>query len=103
MDPILGVLDEEARVSTAEVAIAAGDLLVLYSDGLTESRGSGGLYGEQRLLAEVRAHAPAAATPGLLLREVLDAVTDHRAGAPAEDDLTLLVARVGGQPPAAAR
>ncbi|MCA8967108.1 MAG: SpoIIE family protein phosphatase, partial [Planctomycetes bacterium] len=64
------------------------------SDGLIETRGNSGMYGEQRLRAEIEAHARAEQAPVALLGEVLDAVSDHSGGRPAADDLTLLVARV---------
>lgn len=95
LDPILGVLDEDAPVRTERARVCTGDVLVLYSDGLIETRGSSGMYGEERLLAELQVHAPQSSDPPALLREVLDAVSDHSAGAPADDDLTVLVARVG--------
>lgn len=48
--PILGV-DPEARFSTAALRLEPGDMLFLYTDGVVESRRSGVLFGEARLIA----------------------------------------------------
>ena len=77
--------------ATAEVAIAPGDLLVLFSDGVTEAMSPGGdEFGESRLLEALTAerHGP--------LNEVVDrVVTAVRAfgGVEQSDDLTLVIVR----------
>ncbi len=89
---ILGMF-EESRYSTVEIPLAKGDLLVLYSDGLTEARAkSGERFGFPRLQqAAVEASARSA-------REVHDAVLSaaarFTAGAPRSDDTTILVAKM---------
>lgn len=45
---LLGVLPE-VNADEVEVSLAPGDLLVLYTDGITEARDGGELFGEQRL------------------------------------------------------
>ena len=70
--------------------LAAGELFVGYSDGLTEAARKGEQFGEERLVAtlsEMSSLAPARLVAGLLER-----VQDFCGGAPA-DDLTLLIAR----------
>ncbi len=70
----------------------AGDVLVMYSDGITEAWSDGGEeYGEARLLAAVRAnrHRP---VPDMVQR-IMDDVTRFN-GAAQADDWTLIVARV---------
>ncbi len=47
--PILGI-DLNVEYTTEELFLAPGDVLFLYTDGLTESRRSGVLFGEQRLM-----------------------------------------------------
>jgi len=70
--------------------LAAGDVLVAYSDGVTEARNDGEHFGEERLLAVVREHADR--TPDEILSAVLAAVREFGDEAQT-DDLTLLVAR----------
>ncbi len=47
--PLLG-LDVRVSYSAAELFLAPGDVLVLYTDGVVESRRSGVLFGDQRLM-----------------------------------------------------
>jgi sigma-B regulation protein RsbU (phosphoserine phosphatase) len=69
-----------------------GDLLVAYSDGVTEARNPDGEeFGEERLLACVRGNCNLA--PSELLQCVFYAVNEFSAGAAQGDDLTLLVLR----------
>ena len=76
--------------------LETGDLLVAYSDGVTEARNPDGEeFGEERLLACVRANRVLA--PADLIKCVHDAVYRFSAGTPQGDDLTLLALRfVGG-------
>src|SRR5580765_4970265 len=54
---VLGIF-ENWDCTVGEAAISCGDILVVYSDGVTEARnGSGEFFGEERLLAAVRANA----------------------------------------------
>jgi sigma-B regulation protein RsbU (phosphoserine phosphatase) len=77
--------------ATAEVVLEPGDLLVLYSDGVTEAGGEDGeMFGEGRLCELMQAQCKAPIES--VLQAVLEAVTNHGNGA-AEDDLTLLAAR----------
>lgn len=71
--------------------LSPGDLIVLYSDGYSESPGAQGLIGERGLLAlarDIDVHEPAA------FGAALNAALQQQAGAePAADDRTLLVIR----------
>ena len=63
----------------------------MYSDGVTEAQsGSGELFGEDRLLAVVRANASLPASD--LVKAIAAAAHSFR-GKEHQDDLTLLVAR----------
>ncbi len=98
LDPILGAQDEDAGAFEArEIAWRPGDLLVLYTDGISEMRDAGGRMfetaGIERSLREC------AATSATATRDcVLSALKKHASGAPPSDDLTLVVARLGEVP-----
>jgi serine phosphatase RsbU (regulator of sigma subunit) len=82
--------DEAAPYGEAHAALAPGDLLVLYTDGVTEARdGAGGEYGEERLEGLlVRYRTASAAT---LLELVLADLASFVGGAEPYDDATLMV------------
>jgi sigma-B regulation protein RsbU (phosphoserine phosphatase) len=78
---------EEERIPFAE-----GDILAIYSDGVSESaRADGEEFGEERLAELLNEHreAPAEET----IQTVLKAVSAWTKGAPAEDDVTLVIVR----------
>jgi len=81
-----------------EVDLTPGDVVLLYTDGLTEVRSLGGEpYGEARLRREL---GRAAAFPSAV--EVRDALlhglSRFKGDAPQEDDLTLVVAQMRRRP-----
>jgi serine phosphatase RsbU (regulator of sigma subunit) len=99
--PPLGVLDE-VDYPAAVRRLEPGDVLVLYSDGITEAGRTGEgsemeFFEEERLAAVVRENrsAPAAG----LLEAVLRAVGDFRGAEPQGDDVTLVVVRRTGAAP----
>jgi serine phosphatase RsbU (regulator of sigma subunit) len=69
------------------VPLAAGESLLLYTDGVTETPGEAGRFGDARLLAAVEA---APAEPGALLAAV-SATLDAFAHGTALDDRAMLV------------
>jgi sigma-B regulation protein RsbU (phosphoserine phosphatase) len=76
-----------------DVELRSGDLLVLYSDGITEAqsrRDSAEEFGEARLEAVVRAHREA--PPPEISRRILEAVREW-SHAEADDDMTLMIVR----------
>jgi len=89
----LGVRDP-LPVRVEGVPLAAGDTLFFYSDGVVEARrdGSEELYGFDRLEDSLRRHA--AAGPAALRDGVLADLERFTAGAPREDDQTILVLRL---------
>jgi len=90
----LGVL-ANARYTAARLTLAPGATLVLYTDGLTDARqASGDMFGADRLAAAICAAGHA--TPPSLVASVMGAVEMFAAGAPPEDDLTLLALRYLG-------
>jgi sigma-B regulation protein RsbU (phosphoserine phosphatase) len=85
----LGVLDEGSWRQNA-IQFAPGDVLVLYTDGITEAQDARStLYGEDRLLACVQANLgrPAPALRDAILADVRRFTGD----APRLDDMTLVV------------
>lgn len=90
----LGVLPDEKYVACS-VPLAAGDVVVLYSDGVTEAENPAGeMFGEERLATLVRTRAELS-TSAELINEIHDAVIAFADGCELRDDLTLLVIRAG--------
>jgi GAF domain-containing protein len=88
---LLGVVDEVELVNE-EVLLAPGDALVFYTDGVTERRGSTGMYGEDQLLRVLAGSAGAGASE--LAGALEESVRRHGAGSlAARDDLAVLVVR----------
>lgn len=84
-------------------ALGTGDLLLWYTDGLTDaSNPVNEKFGDRRLQRMLRALA---AEPELetAAQRVLDAVANHRGGAPFADDVTLVLARLSPQAAAVPR
>lgn len=74
------------------VDLAPGDVLVVYSDGVTEAMNAGGgFFGEERLQAALRETAGQSVT--VIGQRVLDAVEQFVADAPVHDDLSLVVVK----------
>ena len=74
-------------------AVAPGDLLVVYSDGVCDALNLGGEdYGDGRLEAFIRTHAALGA--GELMDRILEDVTTFSQGVAPFDDMTLVVAKV---------
>ncbi len=91
--PPLGTF-AEPRYGREEVPIATGDLLVVYTDGVTEMRNDQQLdYGDERLRKAVMR-----AAPGRSAREVRDSVlsdlANFKGSEEQADDITLVVARL---------
>jgi len=90
--PLLGVV-ADANYAEAVVPLGDGDLLVLYTDGVTEAQApSGELFGEARLLEAVR--GAAGRGPDEVQRALLAAAGAFCDGVFA-DDATVLVLAVG--------
>lgn len=90
---VLGMF-EQWTCGFEERRLDAEDVLVLYTDGVTESaNGDGEEFGEERLIEAVRRNV------SLALPDLIAAVVDRvREFSPQEqqDDITLIVARCGG-------
>lgn len=87
---VLGLF-EEWQPQIAEVSLAHGDTLVLYTDGVTEAANDDGEeFGEGRLAAALLKHGELPAPQ--LLQCVLDQVGEFSRGEQ-QDDITLVIAR----------
>jgi sigma-B regulation protein RsbU (phosphoserine phosphatase) len=79
------------KCSTAEVALETGDVLGIYTDGITETVGRDGeQFGEARLLETLQNYRHLEAAD--MVRNVENAVQQFKCGEP-RDDLTLVIAR----------
>jgi phosphoserine phosphatase RsbU/P len=89
--PVLGILPI-APYSQMFTQLDRGDMLVLYSDGVTEATNLNyDEFGEQRLMDTLREHRTEPATA--VVEAVKKALAEFTAGAPQADDITLVVGR----------
>jgi serine phosphatase RsbU (regulator of sigma subunit) len=92
----LGVLPDNVY-EPAEVSMDVGDVLVLYSDGVTEAEkptaedGEPDFFDDHRLEETVRGAHRKSATE--IIQSVVDSVTRFTGGADLSDDLTLVVVK----------
>jgi sigma-B regulation protein RsbU (phosphoserine phosphatase) len=85
-------LFEEWHCEIAEVQLAPGDTLVLYTDGVSEATNAEGEeFGESHLLDTLgnNFHLPV----GPLLQAIVEAVQQFSSGSEQQDDITLVIAR----------
>jgi phosphoserine phosphatase RsbU/P len=81
-----------AQYEVRNLRMNEGDLLVLYSDGITEAQDAEGIdFGEERLLNSARSHSGQGAQA--MAEGMLRDVADFRGAHPPSDDVTLLVLR----------
>ncbi len=91
---ILGLF-EHATFEEGNATLEPGDLLVAFSDGVTEALNTEGEeYGEQRLLACVQANRDKSVSE--VLDSIFASVREFTAGAVQSDDVTALVLRYDG-------
>ena len=93
--PIVGLF-EAAQFEQETVQLSPGDVLLVFSDGVSEALSADGEeYGEQRILATAARHPDA--TPSDLLQALFADVRGFTKGAAQSDDITALVLRYGPQ------
>jgi serine phosphatase RsbU (regulator of sigma subunit) len=89
--PVLGIM-AAAPYSEQVVHLDRGDMLVLYSDGVTEATNHEyEEFAEERLIEVLRIHRDRRASK--IVDAVTSALAEFAAGAPQADDITLLVAK----------
>jgi sigma-B regulation protein RsbU (phosphoserine phosphatase) len=90
--PVIGAF-EECRYEQETVALQSGDILVAYTDGVSEAfNAAGEEFGESRLREIVGASAHLSACE--LTERIVEAVRDWSGDTPQHDDLTLVVMKV---------
>ena len=88
--PLLGVM-EEARFTETALCLQAGEGLLLYTDGVTDARRRGDIFGEARLMAAVSSLA--GLEPPDLARALYERVLEF-SGGDIGDDLALVALRL---------
>jgi len=93
-DLVLAGMDD-TRYRSRLMKLESGDILFLYTDGITEAENAeGGFYGKNRLKAFLDANS------GLPPREMIDRfrgdIAAFAGGAEQSDDITMLVLKIGG-------
>ncbi len=89
--PVLGILSI-APYSQMQTRLGSGDLLVIYSDGVTEATNQNyDEFGEERLIRVLRENRQNPAAE--IVAAVTKALAEFTAGAPQADDITLIVAK----------
>jgi serine phosphatase RsbU (regulator of sigma subunit) len=87
----VGIIETESY-SAAEFVMEAGELLVAFSDGITEAMNPAGEpYGDERFIDELRTNCSLSAQE--LTTTIEQRVDEYAAGAPQADDMTLLILR----------
>ena len=90
----LGILDD-ATYEEGDLQLAPGELLLLFTDGVTEAiNPTGELFSDARLIRSLGEHAARPATE--IVSHVVEAVNGFAGGAPQEDDITVLAIRYLG-------
>jgi sigma-B regulation protein RsbU (phosphoserine phosphatase) len=83
----------KAEYDCGQVRLEPGDMLILYTDGVTEATNAAGeQFTVERLAALVRENATSCAQD--LVEAILNAVGEFRGANALQDDLTLIVLRV---------
>jgi len=96
-DVPLGIDPDWTFSEQAREGFAAGEILLIGTDGIWETRNADGReFGKQALHEVIRAHA--AGNAGSIQRAVCEAIARFRGARPQEDDVTLVVVKhVGGE------
>jgi len=90
--PVLGILPI-ASYSEMRINLQKGDMLVLYSDGVTEANDvDQNEYDEERFIEVLKKHRTEPASA--IVQAVTKSLAEFATGAPQADDITLVVAKV---------
>jgi sigma-B regulation protein RsbU (phosphoserine phosphatase) len=87
---ILGIMKTIVPYEEGEVSLSPGDVLVLFTDGVSEAMDtSGGELGEEKLEAVIRRELHSSAEA--ILSGIVNTVEEHSSGTTQYDDITLVV------------
>lgn len=87
---------EDSTYETRRILLASGEMLLLYTDGVTEAmNGEKAFYYEERLIRVAKDHEQG--SPEELVREILQSVRDFAGSEPQSDDITLLALSFRGR------
>jgi sigma-B regulation protein RsbU (phosphoserine phosphatase) len=95
--PLLSSALGDLPCALNQVSLDEGDLMLFYTDGITETMGTSGQFGKDRVLSLL---SEKGSSGSRLLDEVLSAVADFAGGQPGQDDMTLLAADLAIRPAA---
>ncbi|MEO7083329.1 MAG: GAF domain-containing SpoIIE family protein phosphatase [Gemmatimonadaceae bacterium] len=85
-------MDEKQPATVRRRWRAKHDLLVLFTDGISDAQNAAGeRLGEEHVLSAIRTHRDAA--PGVILDRVFEMLDAHMRGARSDDDLTIVLLR----------
>ena len=87
--PLL-MLDPRGTYHSRELRLDSGDLVLLYTDGLSEARSGDQLFGEERIANALRRDP--GADPDVLVKSLLESARDF-AREPIKDDIAILALR----------
>lgn len=89
----LGVADFNLPFDAVELPMKSNDLIILYTDCLTETKnGDGEEFGEERVIEIVR-NMKTSASSGEILKEIIGSLNRFTKNDPLRDDLTILIVR----------
>ena len=81
---------QQQKFGVENIRMHEGDILVLYSDGITEAQDkNGNFYGEERMLELIRKYQNE--TPQILAYNIIENVQKYSAESSYNDDKTLVV------------
>jgi sigma-B regulation protein RsbU (phosphoserine phosphatase) len=91
----LGEVEDAPPFAESSLPITPGDILFMYTDGLTEGKNTEGeMYGKKRVRKAVQ--AALAQGPKAVIESLMTEFQAHNGSKPLDDDVTLAVAKIGG-------
>jgi sigma-B regulation protein RsbU (phosphoserine phosphatase) len=93
--PILGIL-QDASYKEEKILLSVGDLVLFYTDGITEAERDDECFGEERLLKLVQASV--SKKPDEIVERVLAEVAEFSSNSPRGDDRTIMILKKSSSP-----